>query len=137
MDNISDAPMTEILTLYEHHRLVSPAEWRGKFFKPHELACKGTGELMVEPKLIEALDDLRARVGKPITISSCYRSAYHNARVGGAPKSAHRRGIAADIPLAGHDKSKLIELAKQAGFTGFGINYRTFLHVDLGRARSW
>ncbi len=123
--------------LYSHYDDISPADWRGKFFKPSELACKGTGELLISEDLIQRLDELRHRLGRPLKLSSCYRSAYHNARVGGAVRSCHRLGIAADLPLAGHDKSQLIDLARQVGFTGFGINYKSFVHVDLGRRRSW
>lgn len=123
--------------LYEHWNDIRPSAWTCRFFAPQELACRGTGEMLIDERLLMHLDDMRYRLGRPIKISSAYRSAYHNARVGGAVRSCHRLGIAADLPLAGHDKTELIELAKVSGFTGFGINYRTFIHVDLGRPRSW
>jgi zinc D-Ala-D-Ala carboxypeptidase len=123
--------------LYSHYDDISPRDWRAKYFSPPEIACRGTGEILVNDDLLLCLDKLRHQLGRPLKISSAYRSAYHNAQVGGAPRSCHRKGIAADLPLAGHDKSKLIELAKSVGFTGFGINYRTFIHIDMGRPRSW
>lgn len=44
------------------------------------------------------LERVRAVLGdQPIAISSGYRSAEVNARVGGSPNSAHRHGLAADF----------------------------------------
>jgi len=123
--------------LFAHWNDISPRTWRARFFVPAEIACHGTGEIFVDDDFLFRLDQLRLRLDRPLKISSSYRSVYHNARVGGAVRSSHRLGIAADLPLAGHDKSRLIELAKAVGFTGFGINYQTFIHVDLGRPRSW
>ena len=123
--------------LYKHHDDISPRTWRAKFFVPAEIACRGTGEILVNEDFLFCLDQLRLQLDRPLKVSSSYRSAYHNAQVGGAVRSCHRLGIAADLPLAGHDKSRLIEMAKAVGFTGFGISYQTFIHIDIGRPRSW
>jgi hypothetical protein len=56
--------------------------------------------------------------------------------VGGAPKSAHREGIAFDISLRGHDRNELLRQCREAGFGSFG-KYKTFLHVDTRRNRKW
>lgn len=47
------------------------------------------------------LQPLRDKLGKPITINSCYRSPKLNAAVGGAKKSQHMTGKAADIEVKG------------------------------------
>lgn len=122
--------------LISHYSQIDGAKWPFKWFQPHELACKGTGELLVDFDAVSRLDWLRHTLGRPVIITSAYRSALHNARVGGAPKSMHKQGRAFDIVLAGHNRSDLVSQAKQAGFTGFGY-YNTFLHVDTGRARRW
>ena len=110
--------------------------WPWRHFIPKEIACKGTGKLSVNTGLLDKLDLLRSRLGHPLSVSSVFRTPYHNAKVGGAPRSMHLFGLAADIQIVGEDKNLILELAKDLGFTGFGY-YRTFLHVDLGRKREW
>lgn len=47
------------------------------------------------------LEPLRVAVGKPVIVSSGFRSPAVNALVGGAPSSDHLRGLAADITIPG------------------------------------
>lgn len=51
------------------------------------------------------LEPLRTWWGKPIAISSGYRSAALNAAVGGVRNSQHTKGQAADIDIGGDVKS--------------------------------
>ena len=51
--------------------------------------------------LAMALEEVRARLGRPIVISSGYRSPALNAAVGGAANSAHVLGYAADLTCPG------------------------------------
>ena len=110
--------------------------WPWQFFKPEEVACKGTGKLSINDGFIGKLDLLRSHLGIPLSLSSVFRSPYHNAKVGGAPMSRHLIGDAVDLSIVNEDKLLLKRLAKEVGFTGFGY-YRTFLHIDLGRKREW
>jgi len=110
--------------------------WPWQFFQPKEVACKGTGKLSINDRLIGKLDLLRSRLGLPLSLSSVFRTPYHNAKVGGSPRSMHLFGLAADIQTVNKDRNLILELAKSLKFTGFGY-YRTFLHVDLGRKREW
>ena len=110
--------------------------WPWHFFKPKEVACKGTGKLSINDRLIGKLDILRSRLGLPLSLSSVFRTPYYTAKCGGAPRSMHLFGLAADIQTVNKDRNLILELAKGLGFTGFGY-YRTFLHVDLGRKREW
>jgi len=62
------------------------------------------------------LDPLREAYGKPITVSSGYRCARLNRAVGGAARSQHLTGQAADLQAVGKSKSenkKLFELAQK------------------------
>lgn len=110
--------------------------WRWPNFAPHEVASKGDGSLIVHEETLDKAQALRERVGKPLKINSWYRDPEHNAKIGGSKNSTHLKGQALDISLRGHDKWALYEAAKAVGFTGFGF-YKTFLHVDTGRPRSW
>ena len=122
--------------LFEHYSQVPSKLWRWQSFTPKEIACRGTGEILINQDALDKLQLLRDIIKKPLYINSAYRSALHNARVGGAPMSSHKKGIAFDISLRNHNIEDLHKTALKAGFTGFGI-YQTFLHVDTGRVRQW
>jgi uncharacterized protein YcbK (DUF882 family) len=125
---------------YASWELVPPSAWCWPHFRPRELACKGTGKLLIQRRALDALQALRRDVGKPLVISSAYRSPEHNAKVGGAKDSRHMRGDAFDVVLAGHDPLALVMAAKRAGFTGFGYYPKAaspFLHIDMGPPRAW
>ena len=66
-------------------------------------------------KLVEnVLDPLREKYGKPIRVSSGYRSAILNRSVNGATSSQHRLGEAADITVGSKDENrKLFEIIRQ------------------------
>ena len=124
--------------IYEHWSQVprTQSAWPWEFFQPKEMACRGTGKLMVNEEFLGNLDHLRGLLAHSVRVLSAYRSAYHNARVGGAVFSRHLKADAADINIVGQDRIRIRDMAKKAGFTGFGY-YHTFLHVDLGRSREW
>ena len=81
--------------------------------------------------LVNALEALRAAIGKPINVNSAYRCMRHNAEVGGAPNSLHPRGMAADVWVKGMTPMELYEAARKVpAFGGFGVA-GTFLHLDV------
>ena len=127
-----------MVTTYDHWKQVPRnwSKWPWQYFQPKEMACRGTGKLTVEPRLLDYLDLFRLRFGGPLTVLSAFRSPYHNAFVGGAPFSFHIQAKAVDLSTRGQDRLLMERLAKEIGFTGFGY-YRTFLHIDLGRPRFW
>lgn len=81
-------------------------------------------------RLMYKLEAVRRKAGNAaITINSGFRSANHNANVGGASNSQHMYGIAADIVISGRSVSQAISYAQSSGFSGI-IRYSTFTHVD-------
>lgn len=113
--------------------------WPLQYFRPEELACKGTGALLFDDATGRALDRLRDRFGGPLRVVSGYRSPQHNAAVGGAVGSLHMKGLAVDIDTSGLNAArlaKLLDLARQEGFAGVGL-YRSFVHLDRGPRRVW
>jgi len=68
-------------------------------FRLSEFMCKhcGLGKGIVKNELLERLQLLRWLYGKAMIVNCGYRCPVHNVRVGGAPKSAHLTGEAADI----------------------------------------
>ena len=100
-------------------------------FSDQELACPCCGVNLCVDKLVNALEALREKIGLPITVTSGYRCAPHNAKVGGEPNSQHVRGMAADIKVVGLTPVEVYEIAKTVpAFGGFGVAH-TFLHVDV------
>ena len=49
----------------------------------------------------QKLEQIRAYVGRPLIVTSCFRSERVNKLVGGSPTSAHRFGLAADCDAMG------------------------------------
>lgn len=109
--------------------------WLWKSFSPQEVACPCCGEIYNDVISMNAIQEVRNIIGKPILLNSAHRCGIHNAKVGGAPMSMHKK-LAFDISLRNHDKYELLEACKRVGFKGYGY-YQTFLHVDMGRPRFW
>ena len=121
-------------------------EWRWPNFRPAEFACRGEpgfGSLYIAVALLDRLQALRERMGRPIVVTSGYRSPGYNASLSGAaPRSTHVQGLAADISMGNFlgDEARLYRQAREIGFTGFGFypEYRNvFMHLDLGPPRWW
>nr|WP_246591153.1 D-Ala-D-Ala carboxypeptidase family metallohydrolase [Aminobacter anthyllidis] len=89
--------------------------------------------------LQDALVGTSTEFGRNLGITSGYRSASHNQRVGGAKGSMHVQGKAADIDMTGMtsvEREQLVRELTQRGAGGF-ITYDQspdMLHVDM-RAR--
>ena len=103
-------------------------------FSKAELACRHCGQLKVEKRLLEALEELRRLAGKPIVIHDAYRCVAHNQEVGGVSDSEHTRGMAADVDIPGLTLQQMYELAlRVTAFVegGIGVYDGGFLHVDV------
>src|SRR5690625_27011 len=125
-------------TFHRHWRDVPENTWRWPNFSPAEIACRGTGKLLINKPALDKLQALRDRLGKPLIVRSAYRSPAHNRAVGGAARSKHLDGTAFDIAMANHDPVAFEEAARAVGFKGFGFYPRSgFMHIDLGPARQW
>ncbi|MCG6560467.1 D-Ala-D-Ala carboxypeptidase family metallohydrolase [Ruegeria sp. 1NDH52C] len=125
-------------TFYAHWRDVPESAWRWPNFSSAEIACRGTGKLLINEGALDKLQALRDRLGKPLIVRSAYRSPEHNKAVGGATRSKHMEGAAFDIDMANHDPVAFEAAARAVGFLGFGFYPRSgFIHVDLGAARQW
>ena len=101
-------------------------------FDSEEFACHcGCGAKTVNPTLIYLLEEIRARIGKPIHILSGVRCKKHNADVGGAPYSQHLLGNAADIQVKGLSSGQLHDIIENHFIVGGMGLYNTFVHIDV------
>ena len=106
-------------------------------FSSWEFACKGKGccggSSPVAPRLIEALEKLRLRLGEPIAINSGFRCLTHNRRIGSKDTSEHPKATAGDIKTRKHTPAEVAEVADTIPeFSNGGIGiYKDFTHLDV------
>lgn len=102
-----------------------------KEFASRDGAASPYGPMNVKQELVDFLNQLRLRFGKPLVVTSGYRSPEHNKAVGGVANSYHTQGLAADIrPENQKDLPALWELCRRLNVTGGVGIYDTFVHVD-------
>ena len=104
-------------------------------FTVREFACKdGSDPVFVDGALTALLQKIRDHFGKPVVVTSGYRTAAHNKAVGGAAYSQHLYGRAADIRVQGVPVEELAAYAETClpGTGGIGR-----YPARSGRAVGW
>jgi uncharacterized protein YcbK (DUF882 family) len=96
-------------------------------FSKREFACRHCREAVVEPRLVTKLEQLRKLTGRPLVVVSGYRCPVWNRAVGGARRSYHLTGQAADLKYGYATEDQ----ARRAGFTGIGVRDGWAVHVDV------
>lgn len=107
-----------------------------------------TGDIHpIAPELLDLLVALRRNLDtvQPVSVISGYRSPITNAMLhaehehsGVATKSLHMQGMAIDIRIAGRELAAVHNTA--LALRGGGVGYyptSDFVHVDVGRVRTW
>ena len=135
----NEKPLPDVVDV---HKTKSAAVGSDKFsehFAKSEFVCHccGRGAEMIDPRLVELLEQLRAKAGKSVHLNCAYRCPTHNAEVGGVPNSQHVLGTAADIiiPEIGFERAR--ELVESIDFDGTGFYPPIggvggwFIHVDV------
>jgi len=109
-------------------------DWTGiKYFKASEFDSPDlptSGERM-DKRLITFLDSLRNWLGRPVVITSGYRTEAHNKAVGGARNSAHLRGKAADIACTDTTlRFAIVKYALSSGLVRIELSQK-HVHIDI------
>lgn len=111
-----------------------------RFFSPDEFTRVGCSYTDCSDRALRMLDRLRVYYGRPVIITSAFRTPEQNEAAGGRANSAHLRGLAFDIRCSVTDRFSMLKCAIQAGFKRIGIG-SNFLHVDcdesLPHPRVW
>ena len=108
-------------------------------FKVREFACNdGSDPVFISQALADILENIRVHFGRPVTITSGYRTVSYNAGLkNSSKKSQHCNGLAADIKVEGHTPKEVYDYACSllGDHGGVGI-YNTFVHVDVRATKS-
>ena len=114
------------------------ATYISKNFRVREFACKdGSDPIFIDDELVSILQQIRDHFGKAVTITSAFRTASHNKKVGGATYSQHLYGKAADIKISGVTPSVVADYVETLMPSTGGIGrYSTFTHVDVRKVKS-
>lgn len=113
-------------------------------FRVSEFLCKGSGcctEGRIDDALVKILQSIRDHFGKKVYISSAYRCAAWNKKVGGVSGSYHLSGRAADIKVEDAEPAEVAKYAESIGVKGIGL-YETdkdghFVHIDTRTTKSY
>ena len=87
--------------------------------------------------LLELLDEMRAIYGKPIIITSGYRTPEHNASLGknASKNSSHLKGLAVDIAIENsNQRYEIIRIAMLLGIKRIGTG-KGFVHIDIDASK--
>jgi hypothetical protein len=89
--------------------------------------------------VVKVADEARHRLGKPLRITSAFRSVAYNKAIQGAVGSWHTKGGALDLSGSPVTLVGILEKMRKEGVFKGGIGrYKTFTHVDVrGRNASW
>lgn len=114
------------------------ATYISKNFRVREFRCQdGSDVVFIESDLVDILQKIRDHFGKAVTITSAFRTASHNKKVGGATYSQHLYGKAADIKVSGVAANVVADFAETLMPNTGGIGrYSTFTHVDVRSIKS-
>ncbi len=106
-------------------------------FSRSEFACKGIcccgASSPIDDSLVEGLQELRDILGHPLKVTSGFRCVTRNKEIGGAEKSMHIYGKAADISCTKVSPKDLARAAEDVEvFKNGGIGtYSQWVHVDI------
>lgn len=70
-------------------------------FQVKEFVCRASDTILIDDELVVLLQCIREHFGAKVHITSGYRTAEHNAAVGGSKSSQHLLGRAADFYVEG------------------------------------
>lgn len=107
-------------------------------FKVSEFRCNdGSDKVLISDELVTLIQKIRNHFSRAVTINSAYRTESYNKKIGGATRSQHILGTAADITISGVAPLAVAQYAEflQPQSGGIGV-YTTFTHVDVRSSRS-
>jgi len=120
------------MTIYAYSKAKNGKTNIAPNFKVREFACSdGSDPVFIDSELVNILQKIRTHFGKPVTITSAYRTPGKNKAVGGTTYSQHLYGCAADIKVKGATPKQVADYAEKLLHNRGGIGiYSSFTHID-------
>ncbi len=110
-------------------------------FSKRDFLCKESGEFKVSLGLVGALEELRSKVKKRITIVKGFESVEVAEKKGKLKRNFHTQGLAADIQIEGLSiQESFVVIETVDAFSGIGINFKEdYIHVETRKTerRCW
>ncbi|TFG92405.1 MAG: DUF882 domain-containing protein [Candidatus Atribacteria bacterium] len=101
-------------------------------FNLSEFACPCCNLVMLHPRLLVKLIELRKILERPVHLTSGYRCSKYNQKVGGVANSYHCIGLAADVKVKDINLIELLEICENIDLAGIGFyEKKNFLHLDV------
>lgn len=108
-------------------------------FHAHEFFCPCCGYAIIDLRIVDVGEALRAIVGKTVFINSGWRCPAHNSEEHGAEYSRHMKGVAADFDWTGAEMDLLDDKIRdkiKAIYGVMGIGWgKGFVHLDIDDSR--
>lgn len=106
-------------------------------FSKKDFVCKESGTLKISLGLIGALELLRAKSKKRISILKGFQSLESAEKAGTIKRNYHTQGLAADISIESLTVQESFKLAEEIPeIKGIGINLKeNYIHVDTRKAK--
>ncbi|MEZ6133398.1 MAG: DUF2272 domain-containing protein [Pirellulaceae bacterium] len=138
--------LAQSMTVSAHCPINRAADASSAHFALAEFHCRDGTQVPEDlrgnvQEVMDNLEVLRGELGEPITVNSGYRSPSYNTRIGGAERSQHLCGRAADIkvknftPRQVHAKIEELIGSGRMRQGGLGL-YNTFVHYDVRGTRA-
>lgn len=106
-------------------------EWVLRYpnFRRDRLRCQETGEEGINLEFLDAVQLVRTQYGKPMWVTSGYRSPRHSIEKRKSQPGEHAQGLAIDVWVPTEDFLELSTLWFNLGYRRVGWNPGKFLHL--------
>ena len=109
-----------------------------RWFYEHEFACNDAAKTpapYIDTNLVAVLTLAREHYGRPVVITSSYRTPEYNKAIGGKENSHHlykNNGAAADIQIKGVEPIEIYNYLDKLYPNSLGLGvYNSFTHIDV------
>ena len=120
-----------------HEIVASTKNFSTRELEDHHIHALQPPDVDFWNRSVTALQELRTAWGKPMRLTSAWRSEHHPVEARKPPGALHRHTLGAfDVAIHGPDARDLLDLALDDGWLGIGVNQRgpvagRFLHLDI------
>ena len=129
----------------KHYRHRSPTQQKknkkptnkiSDHFSKKDFICQDSGKFKISLGLVGALEELRAKTKKRITIIKGFECPDVAEKKGQIKRNLHVKGLAADIKIEGMTPIEIIKSAETIeSITGIGLNIENdYVHIDTRKS---